>query len=80
MKIEAFKLFEALNSSCIKKREVYKNKILSIFILATKIKKIYEYIPFGPFIVIETFIAMVVPFSTIISVLLLIFSLGTIKI
>ena len=33
MKIEAFKLFEALNSSCIKKREVYKNKILSIFIL-----------------------------------------------
>lgn len=33
MEIEAFKLFEALNSSWIKKREVYKNKILNKFIL-----------------------------------------------
>ena len=54
--------------------------ILSIVLLATKIKKMDEYIPFGPFIVIATFIAMVVPFNTIISVLLLIFSLGTIRI
>ena len=54
--------------------------VLSIFLLATKIRKTDEYIPFGPFIVIATFIAMVVPFSTIISTLLLIFSLGTIKI
>lgn len=54
--------------------------VLSIILLATKIKKTDEYIPFGPFIVIATFIAMVVPFSTIISVLLLIFSLGTIRI
>lgn len=54
--------------------------VLSIFLLATKIRKTDEYIPFGPFIVIAAFIAMVVPFSTIISVLLLIFSLGTIKI
>lgn len=54
--------------------------VLSIILLATKIKKTDEYIPFGPFIVIATFIAMVVPFNTIISVLLLIFSLGTIKI
>ena len=54
--------------------------ILSIFLLATKIRKTDEYIPFGPFIVIATFIAMVVPFSTIISILLVIFSLGTIKI
>jgi leader peptidase (prepilin peptidase)/N-methyltransferase len=54
--------------------------VLSIVLLATKIKKTDEYIPFGPFIVIATFIAMVVPFKTILSVLLLIFSLGTIKI
>ena len=54
--------------------------VLSIILLATKIKKTDEYIPFGPFIVIATFIAMVVPFNTIISVLLLIFSLGTIRI
>lgn len=33
MRTEAFQLFEALNSSWIKKREVYKNKILNIFIL-----------------------------------------------
>ena len=54
--------------------------VLSIILLATKIRKTDEYIPFGPFIVIAAFIAMVVPFNTIISVLLLIFSLGTIKI
>lgn len=54
--------------------------VLSIILLATKVKKTDEYIPFGPFIVIATFIAMVVPFNTIISILLLIFSLGTIRI
>lgn len=54
--------------------------ILSIILLVTKIKKTDEYIPFGPFIVIATFIAMVVPFSTILSVLLFVFSLGTIRI
>ena len=54
--------------------------VLSIFLLATKKRKTDEYIPFGPFIVIATFIAMVVPFSTILSTLLLILSLGMIKI
>ena len=54
--------------------------VLSIILLATKIRKTDEYIPFGPFIVIAAFIAMVVPFSTILSTLLFIFSLGTIKI
>lgn len=54
--------------------------VLSILLLATKIKKTDEYIPFGPFIVIATFIAMVVPFSSILSVLLFIFSLGLIRI
>lgn len=54
--------------------------VLSVILIATKIKKTDEYIPFGPFIVIAAFIAMVVPFSTILSVLLFIFSLGMIKI
>ena len=54
--------------------------VLSIILLATKIKKTDEYIPFGPFIVIATFIAMVVPFTTILSALLFIFSLGMIRI
>ncbi len=53
--------------------------VLSIFLLATKIKKTDEYIPFGPFIVIATFIAMVVPFNTILSTLLFILSLGMIR-
>ena len=54
--------------------------VLSIILLATKIKKTDEYIPFGTFIVIATFIAMVVPFGTIVSTLLFILSLGLIKI
>jgi len=54
--------------------------ILSIILLVAKIKKTDEYIPFGPFIVIATFIVMVVPFSTILTVLLFIFSLGMIRI
>lgn len=53
--------------------------VLSIILLATKIRKTDEYIPFGPFIVIATFIAMVIPFKTILSVVLFIFSLGMIK-
>lgn len=54
--------------------------ILSIGLLITKIKKTDEYIPFGPFIVIATFIAMLVPFNTLLSALLFIFSLGMIRI
>lgn len=54
--------------------------ILSIILLVIKKKNTNEYIPFGPFIVIATFIAMVVPFSIILSVLLFIFSLGMIRI
>jgi len=54
--------------------------VLSIILLATKIKKTDEYIPFGPFIVIAAFVAMVVPFGMILSILLYIFSLGMIRI
>lgn len=53
--------------------------ILSIILLLTKIKKADEYIPFGPFIVIGTFIVMFIPFNTILNVLLTIFTLGLYK-
>lgn len=50
--------------------------ILSIILLATKIKKSDEYIPFGPFIVIATFLSMYVPFEQIKTILMQIFTLG----
>lgn len=50
--------------------------ILSIILLATRIKKSNEYIPFGPFIVIATFISMYVPFEQIKMILMQIFTLG----
>ena len=50
--------------------------VLSIVLLATKIKKMDEYIPFGPFIVLGTFISIYVPFEVIKNVLLEIFTLG----
>ena len=53
--------------------------ILSIVLLITKIKKSNEYIPFGPFIVIATFISMYIPFEQIKAILLTIFTLGMYK-
>ena len=50
--------------------------ILSILLLVTRIKKTDEYIPFGPFIVIATFISMYIPFETIKLWLMQIFTLG----
>ena len=50
--------------------------VLSIIFLVSKIKKSSEYIPFGPFIVIGTFISMYIPFEQIKNVLLQIFTLG----
>ena len=50
--------------------------IISIILLATKVKKTDEYMPFGPFIVIATFISMFVPFGYIKIALMEIFTLG----
>ena len=50
--------------------------VLSIILLATKIRKMDQYIPFGPFIVIATFVAIFIPYNTMITVLLNIFTLG----
>lgn len=44
--------------------------IVSIFLLITKIKKSDEYIPFGPFIVMATFITMFLPATTTVEWLL----------
>lgn len=50
--------------------------VLSIFLLISKIKKTDEYIPFGPFIVIASFISMYIPMEQIKLVLMQIFTLG----
>ena len=50
--------------------------VLSIILLVTKLKKSDEYIPFGPFIVIATFLSMYVPFEQITNILMTIFTLG----
>ena len=51
--------------------------IISIILIVSKKRKIDDYIPFGPFIVIATLIAMFVPFSTLLIIMLNIFTLGT---
>ncbi len=53
--------------------------ILSIILLLIKVKKMDEYIPFGPFIVLATFINIFVPFELIKNLLLQIFTLGLYK-
>ena len=53
--------------------------ILSIVLMATKIRKSDEYIPFGPFIVIASFISMFIPFEVIKTFLIQIFTLGMYK-
>ena len=54
--------------------------ILSIILLITKLRKTNEYIPFGPFIVVATFISMYLPFETIKTFLMQIFTLGLYKV
>ena len=54
--------------------------ILSIILLATKIKKTSEYIPFGPFIVIACFSVIFIPTWIIIFALIKFFTLGMAKI
>ena len=50
--------------------------ITSVFLLVTKKKKKDEYIAFGPFIVIASFIVMTVPFETLTYCLFKVFTLG----
>ncbi len=69
-------VFGALNIINISIMSFLIGAIVSIILLATKIRKTSEYIPFGPFIVFACFIAMIVPTSAILKVLLKIFTLG----
>ena len=50
--------------------------ILSIILLAAKIKKMDEYIPFGPFIVLAAFVVIFIPYETITNILYNVFTLG----
>lgn len=53
--------------------------ISGIVLLLTKRKKTDEYMPFGPFIVIASFISIFVPFETLLFALKIIFTLGMYK-
>ena len=53
--------------------------IISIFLLVTKKRKTDEYIPFGPFIVIASFIVMIIPANVLVFTLFKIFTLGMYK-
>lgn len=53
--------------------------ILSIVLIVTKIKNADSYIPFGPFIVMATFISIFIPFELLMGVLIKIFTLGLYK-
>ena len=50
--------------------------VISIILIVTKIKKTDEYIPFGPFIVIASFIVIIVPQDVLLLALFKIFTLG----
>ena len=53
--------------------------VLSIILIVSKLKNTNEYIPFGPFIVMASFVSIFVPFETIKYVLLQFFTLGLYK-
>ena len=53
--------------------------ILGIILIASKIKKSDEYIPFGPFIVIAVFISIFIPFDVLVDSLMTILTLGMYK-
>ena len=53
--------------------------ILGIILIASKIKKSDEYIPFGPFIVIAVFISIFIPFDVLVGSLMTILTLGMYK-
>lgn len=53
--------------------------IISIILLITRTKKGNEYIPFGPFIILATFMTIFIPNTLLVYVLIKIFTLGTYK-
>ena len=68
--------FGALNIGMIALMAFLIGAVLSILLLVTKVKKTSDYIPFGPFIVIATFIMIFIPSSIVLDTLLTVFTLG----
>lgn len=68
--------FGAVNIGLIALMSFLIGAIFSIILLITKIKKTSDYIPFGPFIVMATFIMMFINTNIIINTLVTIFTLG----
>lgn len=54
--------------------------IVGIVLIISKVKKTNEYIPFGPFITIATFINIFVPFEILLNILKIILSFGFYKV
>lgn len=54
--------------------------IISLILMITRKKKSSEYIPFGPFIVLATFLVIFVPHNIMLFILLKIFTLGMYKV
>ena len=50
--------------------------VTSVILIMSKIKKSNEYIPFGPFIVTATIIAIFMPFNILFDALMTVFTLG----
>ena len=72
-------IFGGLNITMITVLSFLIGAIISIILLITKKKKTNEYIPFGPFIIVATFLVMLVPNNLMLLILLKIFTLGTYK-
>ena len=53
--------------------------VISIGILISRKKQISEYIPFGPFIVLASFIVIFTPFDLLLTIVFKIFTLGMYK-
>ena len=50
--------------------------IVSVLLIISKVRKTNEYIPFGPFIVIATMVAIFMPFGLLFDTLITVFTLG----
>lgn len=68
--------FGWMNTIAISLISFFLGAIISVFLIVTKKKSTSEYIPFGPFIVMATFIVMLVPFEILKIVMLKVFTLG----
>ena len=69
-------VFGWLNTIMIAVSSFLLGSIISIALLVSKKKKGNEYIPFGPFIILATFLVIYIPDNLMLTILLKIFTLG----